>query len=95
MQPTIESLTEALAKETKRREAVEKLAVDAFKRRRELEATLAKNQEAEKVLQLEIKTTHRAKRLDELATELEENKQTQAKLRQELQEIRELLGQRN
>ena len=34
----IKSLTEALAFETKRREAVERLAVDSFKRRQELEA---------------------------------------------------------
>src|SRR5262249_34136399 len=38
------SLTEELVWETKRREAVEKLAVDAFKRRRELEEQLAKTQ---------------------------------------------------
>src|SRR5207249_2849032 len=47
----IKTLTEALAWETKRREAVERMAADAFKRRRELEARLAKNEEAEKAVQ--------------------------------------------
>src|SRR5213076_172374 len=62
----IKSLTEALAWETKRREAVERLAVDAFKRRRELEAKLAKSQEAEKALQQQMAGTERPKRQGEL-----------------------------
>ena len=43
----IKSLTEALAWETKRREGVERLAVDAFKRRRELEAQQKDKEPAE------------------------------------------------
>src|SRR5258707_13968657 len=81
----IKSLTEALAWETRRREAVERLAVDAFKRRRELEAELAKNQEAEKALQVEMAAPDEAKRRRELGAELAENKRTQARLRQELE----------
>jgi predicted nucleic acid-binding Zn-ribbon protein len=50
----VKSLTNALASETKRRELVERLAVDAFKRRRELETELAKKQETEKALQLQM-----------------------------------------
>src|SRR6266704_3920629 len=55
----IKSLTEALTWETKRREAVERLAVDAFKRRRELEAKLAKNQQAEKALPQEVEASQK------------------------------------
>src|SRR5207302_1488077 len=82
----IKSLTEALAQETKRREAVERMAVDAFKRRRELEAQLAKNQEAEKALQREIEAPERAKQRGKLEAELAENRQAQAQLRHDLEE---------
>ena len=84
-------MTEALAWETKRREAVERMAVEAFKHRRELEAKLAKNQEAEKALQREIEAPDRAKRRGELEAELAQNKQTQAQLRQELAESQKQL----
>src|SRR5207249_7616502 len=87
----IRSLTEALAFETKRREAVERMAVDAFKRRRELEAKLAKMQEAEKSLQGQIEAPDGAKRRAELETELADNKRLQTKLRQELEEAQKQL----
>jgi chromosome segregation ATPase len=82
----IKSLTEALAFETKRREAVERLAVDAFKRRRELEAQLTKHQEAEKALRLEMEAADRTKQPAQLEAQLTENKQAQAQLRQELED---------
>src|SRR6185436_6533433 len=87
----IKFLTEALAFETKRREAVEKMAVDAFKRRRELEAQLAKKQEAEKALQREMQTADPAKPRGELEAQLAENQQAQAKLRHDLEESRKQL----
>ena len=85
------SLGEALAFETKRREAVERLAVDAFKRRRELEAQLARRQEAEKTLQGRMETSDGAKGRGELEAQLAENQQAQAKLRQELHESQKQL----
>src|SRR5947207_10704491 len=61
------------------------MAVDAFKRRRELEAQLARNQEAETALQREMENSGEVKRA-ELQTELLVKKEAQAKLQQELQE---------
>src|SRR5439155_8368239 len=87
----IKTLTEALAWETKRREAVERMAVDAFKRRRELEARLAKNQEAEKALQQEMAGADRGKQRGELEARLAQNQQAQAQLRQEIAESQKQL----
>ena len=84
----VKSLTEALEFETKRREAVERLAVDSFKRRRTLEFELSKTQAAEKALRLELEAGARAKRRGELKAELAENHQTQAKLQHELEAAR-------
>ena len=70
---------------------MEKLAVDAFKRRRELEAQLAKHQQTEKALQREIETIGPAPRRDELETQLVQNKQAQAQVRQELKDSRDQL----
>jgi chromosome segregation ATPase len=82
----IKSLTEALAFETKRREAVERLAVDAFRRRRELEGQLAKHQQAEQALQRQLQAPQRTQRPGELEAQLTENQQAQAKLRRQLAE---------
>jgi len=84
VEQNIQSLTEALAFETKRREAVERLAADSFKQRRELAAQLAKLQEAEKGLQRELEAPESAKRRSELEAQLEQGKQAQAQLRQQL-----------
>src|SRR5437773_1464867 len=75
----MKSLTEALAQETKRREAVEKMAVEAFKRRRESEAQLAKNQEAEKTLRQAMEAPEAGNERGELEAKLAENKQAQAR----------------
>ena len=85
LEQKLKNLTEALAFETKRREAVERLAVDAFKRRRELEATLAGNEQAEKALQRQMETPDGAKRRRRLEIELVKIKRAQAQLRQELE----------
>ncbi len=87
----IKSLTEALAMETKRREAVERLAVDAFKRRRELESQLAQQVAAEKKLQRELEAPDQGQPRSALEAELAENRQAQAKLRQDLAESQKQL----
>lgn len=87
----IKLLTEALARETKRREAVERLAVDAFKRRRELESKLATHLAAERTLQRELEAPDHGKQRIELAAELAENRQAQTKLREDLAESQKQL----
>jgi len=73
----IKSLTEAFGVGDQTARIGGTLAVDAFKRRRELEAKLAKSQEAEKALQREMEASGRAKRRAQLEADLTENKQLQ------------------
>src|SRR5262249_48183696 len=87
----VKKLTETLAFETKRREAVERMAVDAFKLRRELEAKLQKQQEAEKAVHQQIAEAARAKKRTAWEAKLAENKQSQAQLQQEIDESQKQL----
>src|SRR5262249_50296176 len=87
----VESRSKELCQETKRRELVEKMAVDAIKRRRELEAELAKRQQTEQALRLEMETPVGAKGREGLEAELEENKKVQAQLREQLEQSQKQL----
>ena len=91
MEQKLRTLTEALAFETKRRGAIEKMAVESFKRCRELEGQLAKQQTAEKTLQGQLESPEGAKRRGELEAELTRNKGVQAKLCEPLKKARKQL----
>src|SRR5438876_10799698 len=91
LEKKLNSVSEALAFETKRREAVELLAVEAFKHRRQLEAQLAKHQAAEQAVQEQMQSPEGAKRRGQLAGQLAEHQQAQATLRQQLEESQKQL----
>ena len=91
LEQKLRNLNEALAFETKRRGAIEKMAVESFKRCRELEGQLAKQQAGEKTLQGQLEHPENAKRRGELEAELARNKEVQAKLCEQLRKAQKQL----
>ena len=91
LEQQVKKLEEALAAETKRREAIRLRAAEHALCRGELEAALAENEFTEKALQREMIASDNARRRGELEAELAENKQAQAKLQQDLGEAQKQL----
>jgi len=80
----IKVLTEALALESNRRELVERMAADAFRQRKELEAKLQQEQETEKALQQQLAVLGDVKQRELLETRLAALKKAQVQSLQEL-----------
>ncbi|HEV2436629.1 MAG TPA: response regulator, partial [Verrucomicrobiae bacterium] len=77
-------LKQALAAETKRREAVEQQAAENAKRRADLETALGEIQQAQDAFQQELETADNPKQLLELETALGESQQAREKVEGEL-----------